>query len=342
MIKIDAKDLAYIQAQGKLLKVDPNVLLAVIEIESGGLVGSPDPIIRWEGHYFDRLVPAKLRDVARQQGLASPTAGKIKNPASQAARYAILDKAVAIDENAGYSSISAGVGQVMLSNWKDLGYASAKAMFLRAKEGLEGQVELMIRFIQFNNLVDELQRLDWSGFGRGYNGANYRQNNYHLNLKAAYERYAGQGVVVAAPAVDGMLRMGSQGQKVREVQALLNRAGFAVKVDGDFGPSTKDAVAAFQTKFKLSPVDGVVGPVTQAELLTWKTSTDEKPGEIKATEIPAFKTGTAIALGGGFLISILHNHWVLIGLAVLIGGAFFAIDAYQKSKLTYEGVSAHA
>lgn len=341
MMKIDAKDLTYIQAQAKTLKVDPNVLLAIIEVESGGKIGNPNPIIRWEGHYFDRLVNAKIRDQARAQGLSSPTAGKIKNPNGQGARYAILDKAAALDKEAAYSSISIGVGQVMGAHAKDLGYTSAEAMFKRAKEGLDGQVELMIRFIVFNKLVDELQRLDWSAFARAYNGPAYRKNRYHLNMKEAYERYSGVAITPVNGSASNMIRMGSEGAKVREVQALLVRAGFPVKVDGDFGPSTKEAVENFQRKYKLT-VDGVVGPETQKELLTWKTSPDEVVGKVTPPEV---KTGTNIAIFGGLILMLQQffgRLWdkpiILVAIAVIIVGGLMALDAWQKSKLTYEGV----
>jgi hypothetical protein len=344
MMKIDAKDLTYIQTQAKTLKVDPNALLSIIEIESGGVIGNPNPIIRWEGHYFDRLVPARLRDQARALKLSSPKAGGIPNPKGQAGRYAILERAAQLDAEAAYSSISIGVGQVMGSHAKDLGYASAEAMFNRAKEGLAGQVELMLRFIKFNNLVDELQRLDWSAFARAYNGPAYKKNRYHLNMKEAYERYSGVTVVPVQGSASNMLRMGSEGLKVRELQALLVRAGFTVKVDGDFGPSTKQAVEDFQRKYKLE-VDGVVGPATQKELLTWKTSPDEVVGQPKATDLPQVKTGINVALGGGliFMLQQFARGWldkpiILIAIAVVVIGGMMALDAWQKSKLTYEGV----
>lgn len=63
-----------------------------------------------------------------------------------------------------------------------------------------------------------------------------------------------------------VLQFGSQGQAVRELQTLLGRHGYAVTVDGDFGPQTATAVRAFQ-KAKGLVVDGVVGPQTWGALL---------------------------------------------------------------------------
>jgi hypothetical protein len=46
--------------------------------------GRAEPLIRFEGHYFDRRLSGTKREEARRaEGLSSPTAGAIANPASQ-------------------------------------------------------------------------------------------------------------------------------------------------------------------------------------------------------------------------------------------------------------------
>ena len=72
---------------------------------------------------------------------------------------------------------------------------------------------------------------------------------------------AGVSLTAAAPptaagAARPLLRMGSQGAAVRELQALLK-----VAVDGKFGPKTREAVLRFQRSRNLT-ADGVVGPRT--------------------------------------------------------------------------------
>jgi len=72
------------------------------------------------------------------------------------------------------------------------------------------------------------------------------------------------------PGAPGLLRMGSRGPAVSEMQIRLNRwlvsQGRApLEVDGAFGPKTRAAVIAFQGALKLVQ-DGVVGPQTQAAL----------------------------------------------------------------------------
>lgn len=344
MIQIASEDLAYIKNVCLTNKIEPNVLLAVIDVESNGVLfadvaGTLLPVIRWEGHYFDRLVPAEKRAAARKAGLAGAM-GIVKNPASQVKRYDMLEKAAAIDEEAAYSSVSIGIGQVMGAHANDLGYDSAKAMFDTAKQGLSGQIELMLRYIVNNNLIDELQRKDWSAFARGYNGPAYKKNGYHLKLKAAYESYTGPLVVVSTPPSTEMLRMGSMGARVRELQQLLTRADVVVKVDGDFGPATKKAVEAFQKKNKLA-VDGVAGPETMAVLLTYKTAPDEKPGKIKPLDVPAVQTAAGLGALGFVVVSLrdlFFNNWLLVGgLVIVVVAGAWAWDAYNKANRTYEG-----
>ena len=53
--------------------------------------------------------------------------------------------------------------------------------------------------------------------------------------------------------------------KVRQLQELLNKHGYRLQVDGEFGPRTKAAVLDFQTDHKLT-ADGLVGPITWAAL----------------------------------------------------------------------------
>ena len=65
-----------------------------------------------------------------------------------------------------------------------------------------------------------------------------------------------------------LLRKGSKGDAVREVQTLLQKKGYDLGkcgVDGDFGSATEKAVRQFQADHVLT-VDGVAGPETRAAL----------------------------------------------------------------------------
>jgi peptidoglycan hydrolase-like protein with peptidoglycan-binding domain len=63
-----------------------------------------------------------------------------------------------------------------------------------------------------------------------------------------------------------LLRSGSRGEAVRQLQAFLENAGYDPgPVDGVFGPKTGSAVEAFQRSRGLT-ADGVVGPMTRAAI----------------------------------------------------------------------------
>lgn len=283
----------------KKYNIEYPALLAIIEVESNGIKyalvnGVNEPIIRYEGHYFDRLCDPSVREKARLAKVSSPKVGEIKNPSKQSDRWALVEKAAKFDRTAAYESCSYGVGQVMGSNWKNLKYRSVTSLVNKARIGLAEQVELMLQFIIFNKLDDELRNLDWSGFARGYNGSGYKKNNYHIKMEKAYK--ANGGIGNTAKAVKGNLRLGSIGAGVREVQSLLVLAGYSLKVDGDFGTATKDAVKDFQSKNNLT-VDGIVGKKTQAALSSLREIAPEGAGQPKATNIPDVKNGAITAIG---------------------------------------------
>lgn len=353
-----AVELAHIAAEHS---VETAALMAIVEVESNGVLfanveGRSLPVIRWEGHYFDRLVPAHLRAEARKAGLAHPSAGAVKNPASQASRYRILQRAIKIDRDAALQSISIGVGQVMISHWKTLGYANPSAMFKRACEGFEGQVELMMRYIVKFDLLDEMQRLDWAGFARGYNGPAYKKNKYDTKMASAYRRYSGQTTPVS-PA-SGMLRLGSKGARVRELQQLLVRAGVTVKVDGDYGPATKAAVKEFQAGVGIT-ADGVAGPETMAALSAYRSSPDEKLGIANLMDIDEVRAGIGSAIGGGgatfaiqqaatqlhdiagdvMIFKMIAAGLMTIGAIAAVGGVLWGVWGWIKSKRTFEGLT---
>lgn len=266
----DSDTMAEVAEAAATARIPAAALLAVAEVESGGqtdvlIDGRREPLIRWEGHYFHMLLPEPLRARAVREKLASPRAGEIPNPSSQARRYEILRRAMAIDEAAALSSASWGIGQVMGANWRLCGYPDVQALVATARRSVAGQIEVMMRFIQGAGLADELRRLDWAAFARVYNGPAYARNRYDTRMKAAYERYVAAGAPgEGAPSPAG-LRLGDKGKAVRDLQKRLNSIGYALRVDGDFGPATARAVRDFQRDRGLV-VDGVAGPVTLSVL----------------------------------------------------------------------------
>lgn len=353
----DKPTLEAIDAIAARLKVKPAALQAVAEVESAGKVfaavkGRSEPLIRWEGHYFDARLTGAKRDQARRLGLASPKAGGVPNPKSQADRWALVTRATRIDRQAALESFSIGLGQVMTAHWKKLGFAKVDDLIALARENAAGQIDIMARFIEKFGLVDELQRLDFTAFARGYNGKNYAKDDYHRKMAAAYQRLSGRAPVSAAT---GMLRMGAKGARVRDLQVLLRRAGHAVTADGDFGPATRDAVRDFQKAQKIA-TDGVAGPETMRRLEAFKQAREEAPGALGVTETEEAKGGAAAA-GAGLGVEAARQaveqaadkvSWVpglewlsailtIVAVLLVLGGLAWIAWGWWKSRRTDEG-----
>lgn len=78
-----------------------------------------------------------------------------------------------------------------------------------------------------------------------------------------------------------LLKKGSKGEDVKWLQYELNKYGAKLKVDGDFGNLTLNAVKQFQYKYNLV-VDGIVGPKTIGALTSIVAA---------ASPVYGFKTG---------------------------------------------------
>lgn len=268
--------------------LEPAALLAVAEVESAGkafatMGGKREPLIRFEGHYFDRRLTDARQAQARAAGLASPKAGGVANPRTQSGRWALLERACDIDRKAALESVSWGLGQVMGAHWLWLGYANVEALVEEARSGVAGQARLMVRYIERAGLRTSLERRDWAAFAKGYNGPAYKKYGYDTKIAAAYERHRKAGGKAGkdssgkekAPDDRPVLKTGARGAAVTELQMLLCAAGQDCDIDGVFGPATAAAVRRFQQETGLSP-DGFAGPKTLTALRRGKSADDEQ------------------------------------------------------------------
>ncbi|BAP94485.1 lysozyme [Aurantimonas phage AmM-1] len=255
---------------GHRIGVGEDEIHAVIDVETGngqGFDSTGRPKMLFEPHIFYREVPRALRDKAIAAGLAYPS-WRRNYPANS---YPRLVEAMAIDATAALRSASWGLGQVMGFNHKMAGFDTVQQMVRAFMEDEDRHLEAMVAFIQSAGLDDEIRRHDWSGFARGYNGAGYRQNQYHLKLASRFAWWQKRRDTPWEPAdeppaavgtVDVAYSRGDKGPAVRALQVDLAAAGFyAGDLDGKFGPATEAAVRAFQASRDLL-VDGWAGPKT--------------------------------------------------------------------------------
>lgn len=365
-MQISSDDRLKVSTVANSIGVPIAALLAVMEVESNGnpgtiINGKLEPTIRYEGHYFDKLCNPGIRDAARKAGVSSPKAGSVKNPSHQVDVWALVKKAATFDREAAYESCSYGVGQVMGAHYKALGYPSIDAFLAKAREGLGGQVEIMGAFIRTNGLSKHLINLDWSSFARAYNGPDYLSNKYDTKLADAYARWGGTSSIGVAEA--SFLRLGSKGANVRDLQALLSTAGYTIKIDGDFGPTTESAVKAFQSKNGCEP-DGKVGPETQKALMGVRAVSPENPGSKSFTQLPVVQAAAAIAVTAPAALgkakdglqavadqvapyselanvnNYIHTGLMFLTIGSIIAAAVVALWAWYKHNHTHVGTKA--
>jgi hypothetical protein len=355
MFSNEVRDL--IDDEAKRLKVSPAALLTVIEVESAGVslwsVGRDMlPPIRFEGHYFHRLLSPKKRKAAVRLGLAHRKAGRVKNPRSYKARYALFERAMQIDPDAAIQSISMGIGQVMGAHWKALGYQSPQHMWADVCGSVAGQVRAMILFIEKNNLVRHLKSLSWHKFARAYNGKAYRKNRYARKMAAAYARHS-RG---EAHANDNA---------VREWQGQIAALGYNMPINGrPKARLTKEAVIAFQKDHGLV-ADGIVGPMTMEAIEdALHAKRQARSSQMKAV-VSSTGTGVAISEVTGqtdIVKSVLDKAeeiegvastltrilsyadaiplpWLLAG-GLIAAGGYLAWSYFQKSQAADEGLFA--
>lgn len=144
--------------------------------------------------------------------------------------------------------------------------------------------QLGIQCIIYNRKIWSARSPD----GRKYLGAHPHYDHVHVELTwaaarnlnlATFQKYLGTELIhedgtpdapvpAPTPPSEPLLRNGSKGAAVREVQQRLIAHGFSLPrfgADGHFGAETEGAVRAFQAARNIG-VDGIVGPETRGEL----------------------------------------------------------------------------
>lgn len=172
-------------------------LKAVIEVECRGFgfTTKGEPTILFEPHvFYDRLTKNGKISVRNQVMRDYPNLCYPKwrtgNYGTYAMQHKRLQIAVKYDRNSALESCSWGLGQVMGYHWKSLGFSSLQEFINMVYDSEYGQLEVMMRFLTKNKLITHLQNQNWDKFALAYNGKGYKENNYHIRLKEAYNNFS--------------------------------------------------------------------------------------------------------------------------------------------------------
>jgi len=172
------------------LGVSPKLIRAVNKVEAprGAFDTLGRPSILYEKHVF-------ARNTGGRYNASHPVLSASKwQPGSYgpfSAQYGKLAQACALDPDAAFKACSWGAFQVLGENAVDIGYESAFEMALALTVSEAAHLDSFVRFVRSKKLVKQLQACkpgdpaSCISFVKGYNGAGYARNNYHINLARA-------------------------------------------------------------------------------------------------------------------------------------------------------------
>jgi peptidoglycan/xylan/chitin deacetylase (PgdA/CDA1 family)/peptidoglycan hydrolase-like protein with peptidoglycan-binding domain len=146
--------------------------------------------------------------------------------------------------------------------------------------------------------------------------------------------------VTSSSTYPGLLKYGSSGTAVKQLQQALANKGYNVSVDGAFGPGTRSAVMSFQSSMGIT-ADGIVGSVTWGKLFT---STSTATNITLTSSTSASYQGVLKYGSGGTAVKQLQQALVNKGYKISVDGAFgpatrSAVISFQSSKgITADGI----
>ncbi len=187
------------QAAAQSLGCDVAALKAVAEVEHfdppytrsdfGNI-----PLVRFEPHIFWKQLQEKKIDptpYAQKDSDILYPAWKAAVYGSRSAQYKKLQRAEQIDKEAALMATAWGMFQIMGFNYKLCGFKSVEAFTNAVRNDKAAELQALATLIKRHGIDDELRRLDWAGFVRGYQGVSSPSNqNKAKSLQAAYQKYS--------------------------------------------------------------------------------------------------------------------------------------------------------
>jgi peptidoglycan-N-acetylglucosamine deacetylase len=131
----------------------------------------------------------------------------------------------------------------------------------------------------------------------------------------------------------GILKYGSSGTAVKQLQQALVNKGYKISMDGSFGPATRSAVMSYQSSQGLT-VDGIVGPSTWSKLFSG-TSTITVTNSVTTTS--SSYSGVLKYGSSGAAVKQLQQALVNKGYKISVDGSFgpatrSAVMSFQSSQ----------
>ncbi|MFN6965197.1 MAG: N-acetylmuramidase family protein [Pyrinomonadaceae bacterium] len=158
-----------------------------VESAGSGFLPSGRPKMLFEGHIFHELTGGKF---SRNFPTISYPRWTKQFYKGGEAEYRRLEMAMDLDPAAALKSASWGRFQILGRHHGACGYALVESFVASMFDSESNHLDAFVDFVEAAGLDDELQRADWAGFARGYNGPAYRRNQYDVKLANAAKKFS--------------------------------------------------------------------------------------------------------------------------------------------------------
>jgi len=181
-----------VEASGSGWFTDIRGSILALDGPGGFLDGSNLPKILFEAHIFDRETGGKFRK--SHPNLSSPRWNKALYIGGQG-EYERLYRAMELDRTAALRSASWGAAQIMGFNHKLAGFDTVEAFVDAMKSGVRAHLMAFVAFVKNSGLTAALRQItiyhnSARPFARGYNGAAYAANDYHVKIARAFAKWS--------------------------------------------------------------------------------------------------------------------------------------------------------
>jgi hypothetical protein len=178
------------QAAAEMLKCEIAAIKAVAEVESRGegFLSDGRPKILFERHKFHKFTGGRFD--GSHPDISNAKAGGYGNGGTH--QWDRFDEAAALDRTAAIKSCSWGKFQLMGFNFVACGFATLDDFHAAMLKSEGEHLKAFCNFIAASNLSGALRNFKWAALAEGYNGKDYRINQYDTKLAAAYKKYSKQ------------------------------------------------------------------------------------------------------------------------------------------------------
>lgn len=179
------------------LGIEVAAIKAVVEIEAGpgqkGFWQPGKPIINFDLSIYRKYAPmhgVNLTDARKQAPLIFKSPDRKRYGSQQAAQYARLDAAIAINRPSALESAFWGMFQIGGFNYNLCGCESVEEFVDMMSYSERAQLELFARYCEARNLTRFIRSKDWASFALRYNGKSYKSRRYDSRLATAYRKFS--------------------------------------------------------------------------------------------------------------------------------------------------------